>query len=180
MKRWILLTALLLILSGLAIAQNEPKQGDELYVKTPLENLRVSPNGTLITQLPQATKVTVLEGREGKWIQVAIVGWIWSPSLVENQNKIDGFTMRVSHILVKTEEEAKELKRLLDNGKDFATLAKERSTDTVTQAKGGDLGIIHKGDLMPEIDNELKKLKPGEISGVVKSPLGYHVFKRIE
>lgn len=178
MRNFISILIFLLINSTILFAQDELKQGDVLYIKELSENLRVSPNGTIITKLPQATKVSVL-GQQGKWVAVRIVGWIWRPSLVESKDKIQGFTMRALHILVKTEQEAKEIKGLLNGGSDFAELAKERSKGP-NAAKGGDLGIINKGDLLPELDNALRELKPGEISNVLKSELGFHILKRLE
>lgn len=177
MKRWTIVIYLLLM-TNIIFAQEKLKKGDVLYVKEISENLRVSPNGTIITKLPQATKVVVL-GQKGKWVAVQIIGWIWQPSLIDSKNKIKGFTMRALHILVKTEAEANEIKSLLDSGRDFAELAKERSKGP-NAANGGDLGVINKGDLLPELDEVIRKLKPGEISDVVKSELGYHIFKRLE
>lgn len=160
------------------VAQDELKQGDVMYIKEASENFRLSPNGSVITQLPQATKVTVL-GQQGSWVAVQVVGWIWRPSLVDGKEKITGFTMRALHIMVPTEEEAKAIKNLLTSGRDFAELAKERSKGP-NAAKGGDLGIINKGDLLPQLDEALRKLKPGEISEVLKSEVGFHIFKRLE
>ncbi len=87
--------------------------------------------------------------------------------------------VRALHIFVKTEEEAKEIKALLDKGSDFKTLARERSKGPNAE-KGGDLGIVEKGDLMTELDSTLSKLKVGEASDVVKSKMGFHIFKRYE
>jgi peptidyl-prolyl cis-trans isomerase C len=49
-----------------------------------------------------------------------------------------------SHILVKTEEEAKAIKAELDKGGDFAAIAKEKSTDKGTAANGGSLGLVRR------------------------------------
>ncbi|MBD3288821.1 hypothetical protein GF337_08475 [candidate division KSB1 bacterium] len=87
--------------------------------------------------------------------------------------------MRALHIMVKTEAEANEIKKLLDSGRDFSELAKARSIGPNAQ-KGGDLGVIHKGDLLPELDAALRKLKIGEVSTVLKSEIGYHIFKRLK
>ena len=178
MRCWINILITLLLLSCSLLAQDELKQGDVLYVKELSENLRVSPNGTVVTKLPQATKVTVL-GQKGNWVAVQVVGWIWKPSLIKNKDEIKDFTMRALHIFVKTEDEANEIKKLLNSGRDFAELAKERSKGPNAE-KGGNLGVIHKGDLLPELDSAIRKLKLGEISGVIKSELGFHVFKRLE
>ncbi|MBN1155104.1 peptidylprolyl isomerase [candidate division KSB1 bacterium] len=162
-----------------AYPQTELNQGDEVYVKVNTENFRLSPNGSIITQLPQGTKLTVL-GEQNNWVAVQIVGWIYKPSLAKSKTEIVGLTMRALHIMVRTEEEAKDILTLLKSGNaDFSTVAKERSIGPNAQ-RGGDLGKINKGDLLPVLDDAIRKLQPNEVSNVIKSELGYHIFKRIE
>ncbi len=63
-------------------------------------------------------------------------------------------------------------------GQDFATLAKKYSDDTATASKGGDLGYVKKGTLVPEFEGALWKLqKVGDVSGLVKTVYGYHIIK---
>ncbi len=87
------------------------------------------------------------------------------------------FEVRARHILVKTEEEAKKIKDELDNGADFAQLAKEKSTDPSTKDKGGDLGFFKWGKMVGPFQEVAFKLKPGEISQPVKSRFGWHIIK---
>ncbi|MBN2012726.1 peptidylprolyl isomerase [candidate division KSB1 bacterium] len=178
MRIWILVIGLLLISTYMAAAQDTLKQGDEVFIKEEFENIRLSPNGTIVTQLPQGTRLTVL-GEQNNWVAVQFVGWIWKPSLVTQKTKIKGLTIHALHILVKTEPEAKEIKQLLASGKNFAELAKERSIGPNAE-RGGDLGQIEKGDLLPELDAALRKLQNGEVSGIIKTDLGYHILKRID
>lgn len=159
-------------------AQLKIKQGDELFVKEPTENLRLSPSGSIICQLPQGTKLIAIE-EQGNWVAVHLVGYIWKNSLTASRFDIPGFTMRALHILVATEEEANEIKKLLDQGSDFKQLAKDRSKGP-NAPRGGDLGLITKGDLLPELDRAISSLSVGQISEVIKSELGYHIFKRTE
>ncbi|HJV45327.1 MAG TPA: peptidylprolyl isomerase [Bacillota bacterium] len=88
--------------------------------------------------------------------------------------------VRASHILVKTEEEAKAIKKQLANGANFEQLAKEKSTDPGSKDKGGDLGYFTPGKMVPEFDKVAFSLKPGEISDVVKTDFGYHIIKVID
>ena len=179
MKRLSLLTTIaLLFVTANIYGQLKIKQGDELYIKPNSENLRLSPSGSVVCQLPQGTKVIAL-AEQGNWVAVQVVGYIWKKSLSESRYNIEGFAIRVLHILVNSEEEAKEIKTLLDKGSDFKQLAKERSKGPNAE-KGGDLGIVNKGDLMDELDGTLRKLKVGEISNVVKSKMGFHIIKRYE
>ncbi|MCJ8520298.1 peptidyl-prolyl cis-trans isomerase C [Pseudorhizobium tarimense] len=81
------------------------------------------------------------------------------------------------HILVKTEEEASEIIKQLDAGKDFAELAKEKSEDS-NKSDGGDLGWFTKGRMVPEFEEAAFALEKGEYTKTpVKSQFGYHVIK---
>ena len=86
--------------------------------------------------------------------------------------------MRVRHILVKTEPEAQEILNKLKAGEDFAALARSYSIDP-SKENGGSTGFFSKGDLHPDFEAAVMKLKPNEVSGVVKTPLGYHVIMRV-
>jgi parvulin-like peptidyl-prolyl isomerase len=66
-------------------------------------------------------------------------------------------------------------KRLID-GEDMAAVAKEVSDDP-SKGQGGDIGWVRKGKLLPELEPAVWALKPGELSAVLKSPLGYHIVK---
>lgn len=83
-----------------------------------------------------------------------------------------------AHILVADEETAKSLKAKLDAGADFATLAKENSTDG-SKDQGGSLGFVayNSTKLVAEFMDGFKNLKEGEVSGPVKSQFGYHLIK---
>jgi peptidyl-prolyl cis-trans isomerase C len=82
------------------------------------------------------------------------------------------------HILLKTEEEAKQIKEKLQNGEDFVELAKKYSIDPNAKTTGGELGFYPKGSLLPEYEDIAFKLaKVGQVSGVVKSQYGYHIIR---
>lgn len=85
--------------------------------------------------------------------------------------------LRASHILVKTEEDALDVKKRLDQGEDFPALAKKMSLDLATRFKGGDLGTIKKGQTIPQFEKTLLALKVGEISHPVATQFGYHIIK---
>lgn len=90
-----------------------------------------------------------------------------------------GERMRVAHILVKTEKTAEDILARLKNKEDFAKLAQELSVDP-SKANGGDIGYFEKGTVTPDFENAAFLLKPGEISGVVKTQFGYHIIKAID
>ncbi|WP_046175416.1 peptidylprolyl isomerase [Domibacillus indicus] len=88
--------------------------------------------------------------------------------------------IQVSHILVEDEAKAKEVKKKLDDGGDFAELAKENSTDTGSAQNGGSLGWIDnagRAQFVPEFTEALGKLKVNEVSEPIKSDYGYHIIK---
>ncbi|KEI94476.1 peptidylprolyl isomerase [Clostridium botulinum A2B7 92] len=87
-------------------------------------------------------------------------------------------TMNVSHILVKTEDEAKKVKKRLDAKEDFAKVAKEVSQDG-SKDKGGLLGDISYSDsnLDPTFLKAAIALKEGAISNPVHTQFGYHIIK---
>ncbi len=85
------------------------------------------------------------------------------------------------HILVADEQAAKDIIVRLQNGEDFATLAKELSTDTGSGVNGGDLGWFGNGAMVPEFEDAAFALKnPGDITTTpVKSNFGYHIIQLI-
>ncbi len=92
------------------------------------------------------------------------------------------------HILIKTSETTSDtdarnriiqLKERLDNGADFAELARLNSEDG-SASKGGDLGWLSPGDTVPEFEHAMDALKPGEISAPVKTPFGWHLIQVLE
>lgn len=153
-------------------------QEKTLYVKVKRENIRAAPRGKILGQLYAGAKLEVLD-ENPKWVKVRFTGWIWKESVTEDSTDVVGFKMRALHILVRTREEAEEVLREIKAGTDFRQLARKRSLDP-SASKGGDLGYFGKGELLKEFEDAVLKLKPGEVSDVVKTRLGYHIIKRIE
>lgn len=81
-----------------------------------------------------------------------------------------------SHILVESEELAKEIREKLVAGEDIAELAKEYSTDEGTKNNGGNLGFFGRGEMVESFDKAAFTLNIGEISEPIKSNYGYHVI----
>jgi hypothetical protein len=82
----------------------------------------------------------------------------------------------VAHILVKTEAEAQAIIDQLKGGADFATLAKEKSTDTTSGAQGGALGCLQSGAFVAAFQTAAEKAPFDVPTGPVKSQFGYHVI----
>lgn len=82
----------------------------------------------------------------------------------------------VSHILLGSEADAAAVKAELDGGADFATLAKERSTDTTAADNGGDLGCLQDGAFVAPFEAAAKAATIGVPTDPVKTDFGYHVI----
>ncbi len=87
-----------------------------------------------------------------------------------------GEEYNASHILVETEEAAIALKEELDNGADFAALAREKSTGP-SGPGGGSLGWFGKGMMVPSFEAAVVTMEPGAVSDPVQTQFGWHVIK---
>ena len=95
----------------------------------------------------------------------------------QNKEKFKtGEQIKASHILVKTEKEARDILAKIKAGGNFEELAKKNSVDS-SAAKGGDLGWFGKGSMVPVFEKAALALKEGQVSDVVKSDFGFHVIK---
>lgn len=81
-----------------------------------------------------------------------------------------------SHILVKTEDEAKKLLADIQGGQDFAEVAKANSTDG-SAAQGGELGWFGKGQMVPEFEAAVANMKKGDVAGPIQTQFGWHLIK---
>lgn len=81
------------------------------------------------------------------------------------------------HILVESEDKAKELKEKIKGGGDFAALAKENSKDTGSKEDGGNLGYFGHGQMVPQFEEVVFKLAKGDVSDPVKTQFGWHLIK---
>ena len=96
--------------------------------------------------------------------------------------------IRASHILLSTEgktvgtvqAQAEEIISLVNDGKDFADLAKTYSEDSGTKDQGGDLNFFGRGRMVPEFENVAFAMEPGTISDPVITPYGIHIIKLTE
>lgn len=80
-----------------------------------------------------------------------------------------------SHILVTTEEEAIEIKAMVDDGADFAETAVEKSTGP-SGPSGGDLGWFGLGMMVPAFEEAVLTLDAGEVSAPVETQFGWHII----
>jgi parvulin-like peptidyl-prolyl isomerase len=85
----------------------------------------------------------------------------------------------VAHILVKTKKEAEDIQKQLDDGADFAELAKKYSQDTASAKDGGKL-TDQKGSFVPEFEEVAFALDTGQYSDPTKTQFGWHIIKALD
>jgi peptidyl-prolyl cis-trans isomerase C len=86
--------------------------------------------------------------------------------------------VRARHILVATEQEAKDLIAQIEGGKSFEDLAKQHSKDTGNKNAGGDLGYFTKEAMVKEFSDAAFKMNKGETSKTpIKTQFGWHVVR---
>lgn len=92
----------------------------------------------------------------------------------------------VRHILLKPSEiqsleDARQklsgLRERIENGEDFAALARAHSDDTGSAANGGDLGWANPGQMVPEFEKAMNALQPNQLSQPVRTPFGLHLIQ---
>jgi peptidyl-prolyl cis-trans isomerase SurA len=111
-------------------------------------------------------------------------------SLNENDIPIIPTQVEIAQIVIKpeiSEEQKDKIREKLNNfrervykGEDFKVLATLYSDDPGSAIKGGELGFVNRGDLVPEFERAAFRLKEGEISEVVASEFGFHIVQLIE
>ncbi|MGI8508462.1 MAG: peptidylprolyl isomerase [Gemmatimonadaceae bacterium] len=123
-----------------------------------------------------------------KYYEVVSKNWGTVDSTAARQMYNNGDILAASHILLVTKgapEAAKaaaktkaDALRSQANASNFAQLAKANSQDPPSAARGGSLGLFRRGMMVPQFEQALLALKPGEISPVVQTEYGYHIIRR--
>jgi peptidyl-prolyl cis-trans isomerase SurA len=98
-----------------------------------------------------------------------------------NRSALSGEEYRLQQIFVAgqrpdAQERAASAQRLLREGKPFEEVAKEFS-DEPSGAQGGDIGVVKSEELIPTLTDSLRHLSPGQTTGVILTPYGFHILK---
>ena len=103
-----------------------------------------------------------------------------SPLVVE-QTKLRHILVKLSEIMSESDAELRieMIKERLDNGEDFAELARQYSEDASANG-GGDLGWVNPGDTVPPFEKAMNELALNEISEPVRTPFGFHIIQVLE
>ena len=113
------------------------------------------------------------------------IGWTaqvnnFDPIELEYSQETANHEVNASHILVKTEEEAIEIRKQLLKGASFEEMARKYSICPSGASNGGNLGFFGKGIMVPEFEKAAFALSVGEISQPVQTQFGYHIIKIID
>jgi foldase protein PrsA len=92
-------------------------------------------------------------------------------------NKNEFLSVKASHILLDTKEEAEKMLERVKAGEDFAELAKQYSKDPSAKENSGNLDYFRQGTMVEPFEKAAFALKPGEISDVVQTDFGFHIIK---
>ena len=96
---------------------------------------------------------------------------------------------RARHILLTADEllpehevrnRLEQLRERIVGGEDFAALARSHSKDKVSASKGGDLGWVAPGDLVPQFEEAMARLEPNQVSAPVETRFGWHLIQVLE
>lgn len=98
----------------------------------------------------------------------------------KHRDELETSEIHLKQILVKDPKEAEQIHARLLAKESFEDLARQFSQDKANAPKGGDLGFISRGQMPPELERVAFSLKPQEISGVIKTPSGYHILKCVD
>lgn len=114
-------------------------------------------------------------------VVLSIVCWIFAAMccvfpFLYNHSEMDRKELKISHILVDTEEQILDVKKQLEEGSKFEDLA-EKYSQCPSKDKKGDIGFNMRGKLLPEFETAAFKLKLREVSEPVKTSSGWHLIK---
>lgn len=102
-----------------------------------------------------------------------------SYNAAQAQESCNVTSVRASHILVDTKEDADAIKEAIENGQGFVTMAK-RYSKCPSGAQGGDLGYFERGQMVKEFEDAAFSLPVGKVSEPVHSQFGWHLIKVLD
>lgn len=94
-----------------------------------------------------------------------------------DKNPNEFLSVKASHILLDTKEEAEKMLERVKAGEDFAELAKQYSKDPSAKENSGNLDYFRQGTMVEPFEKAAFALKPGEISDIVQTDFGFHIIK---
>ena len=139
-------------------------------------------------QIDEAMWPAIANLKARKWYDIVSKGWGVEDTAAAQRQWQSGQILGADHILLLTQgmNDARkaDVKKQIDairarvTPANFAATAKATSQDQASAKSGGSLGLFPRGAMVPEFENALLALKPGEISPVVQTQYGYHIIHR--
>ena len=155
-------------LEGGQLGWREPRQLPELFTEA-LSRIDI---GQSTDVLESANGFHILHMNDARGVNATSV----------NQTQVRHILMRTDEFLSNSEAQHRmeQLRERILNGEDFSELARIHSDDTVSAAKGGELGWVSPGELVPAFEETMGRLQPGEISQPIQSPFGFHIIEVLD
>ncbi|MBE02693.1 peptidylprolyl isomerase [Marinobacter lutaoensis] len=133
----------------------------------------------VVPELPVGEPSPVLENTSGFHLVMVMDKRGGEQTQVVQQHRVRHILVRPSEALTEQEAEAKarDLYRRLQEGADFAELAKAESDDPVSGSDGGNLGWVSPGQMVPEFEQAMQEARIGELKGPFRSQFGWHILQ---
>ena len=98
----------------------------------------------------------------------------------KHRDELETSEVHLKQIVLNDPKEAEQIHARLVNKESFEDLARQYSQDQASAPKGGDLGFVSRGQMLPELEKAAFSLKKNEVSSVIKGPKGYHIFTLVD
>jgi peptidyl-prolyl cis-trans isomerase C len=152
---------------------------EELFVQE-AEKTGISKDKEFQTALDRARRQLLTQRYLQKTVQPKITDANMKAFFEKNKARYSQDEVRASHVLVKSEAEAKEVYEKAKGGEDFEVLAKKYSKDPSAAQNMGDLGFFTRARMVPQFSEAAFNMKKGEISQPVKTLFGFHIIKVVD
>jgi len=135
----------------------------------------------IVTAMKEGEVSKLIDSPGGLHI-IKLTGLRTSDKHFVTQTRARHILMRPNELLTDTDTNKKlaQVKLRIDQGDDFAVLAKSHSEDTASAINGGDLGWVNPGTMVPEFEEQMTQLQPGEISEPFQTQYGWHIVQVLE
>jgi parvulin-like peptidyl-prolyl isomerase len=145
---------------------------------TPIATLEAATYAPALQQLLDRNFLTEAEFRDR--LQQSMLREEVGKAVGEEQVPANQEQVHARHILVTTEDQARDVVQQLQSGADFGELAQTLSSDPGSKTKGGDLGWFARGVMDKPFEEAAFALQPGQLSDVVHGANGFHVIQVLE
>lgn len=124
----------------------------------------------------------VLENNSGFHLVIVMDKRGGEQQMVIQQHRVRHILVRPSEAVTEAQAEARirDIYRQLQDGAEFATLARELSDDPVSGSDGGSLGWVSPGQMVPAFEQAMMEAEVGELYGPVRSQFGWHILEVVE